>query len=65
LAALLETKYYKNEKNLRKTFDIFDLDKNGVLSLHEIKMLFGGDKCIYKYYELQAMFNKIDTDKSG
>jgi calmodulin len=47
--------------DIRKTFDLFDKDKNGTLSREEIAKVLRNTGCNPTAQELEEMFKSIDT----
>ena len=46
LRATVDRNLLLSESNLRHAYDIFDLDKNGLISVEEVKNIIGGGKNI-------------------
>ena len=54
-----------NEKELRKAFDMFDADKNGTISVSEIKNVLKKVGKDMSDEEIKKMMAEVDKDKSG
>mmetsp|Transcript_16495 Transcript_16495/g.29738 ORF Transcript_16495/g.29738 Transcript_16495/m.29738 type:complete len:508 (+) Transcript_16495:29-1552(+) len=64
LRATIDTKLLINQKNLKRAFDMFDKDNNGVIKTEELRHLFeNGDSLDDTIWE--DMLEAIDSSKDG
>lgn len=67
-AAILRSQVYLHEDILRKSFNYFDRDSNGYLTIHELQSVFENFDDLISMFEFNVfddIINQVDKDRDG